>query len=378
MKKIGFVYFDIEYLIPHFLGIVNELYKHIEDVEVQILVPEMEHHYLYKQMKNLRLPKEIVIELPTYFYKKIAYKIQGRKRPNERFIFQKNKEFFKQFDVLAFVVFDHHYLLDIKKNGVKFVYLKHGAGDNSHPFLPKHKKFIEQFDLVIASGQKIKDRFLQMGHFPSTEFKICGYPKFDLLKHMTKKNFFPNSSNPVILYNPHFRREFSSYFEWGEKILDFFYHHKEYNLIFAPHMRLFDKRYRDRISEKHISKKYFKANNIRIDLGSIQSVDMSYTSSAEIYMGDISSQVYEFLLTGLKPVIYLNAHHVNWKNNPFYSNWKFGKVINQIKDLGQVLENSDKWKNEYINIQQNALEYTFDISPNKSSSYRVAEAIYNL
>lgn len=377
MKKIGFVYFDIEYLIPHFLGPAYELHKNFKDAEVKIIVPQMQHEYLYEQMDKLGLPKDMVVELPTYFHKKIAYKLQGKKRPSHRFVFKKNLAYFEQFDVLAFVVFNHQPLLSIKDKGVKFAYLKHGAGDNSHPYLPRHKKILEQFDLVIASGKKIKDRFQQMGSFPSTEFKICGYPKADLIPRLKKPVFFKNS-NPVVLYNPHFNRDFTSFFKWGEKILDFFYRHKEYNLIFAPHMRLFDKRYPDTLSPGIIPSKYYEAENILVDLGSIKSVDMSYTSAADIYMGDISSQVYEFLLTGLKPVIYLNAHQTDWKNDKFYANWHFGKVLNNPEDLNRLLKTSREWHGDFIDKQKKALEYTFDISKDKTSSYRVAEALYNL
>lgn len=74
---------------------------------------------------------------------------------------------------------------------------------------------------------------------------------------------------------------------------------------------------------------YFKVPNIHIDLGSTASTDMAYTLGADIYLGDESSQVYEFLIEP-RSCIFLNAHHVQWKNNPYYYHWNLGQVVDEI------------------------------------------------
>ena len=46
---------------------------------------------------------------------------------------------------------------------------------------------------------------------------------------------------PVVLYNPHVSPHLSSWFRVGRQILDWFVEHDEYQLIFAPHVMLFER-----------------------------------------------------------------------------------------------------------------------------------------
>src|SRR3546814_2965461 len=49
---------------------------------------------------------------------------------------------------------------------------------------------------------------------------------------------------------------------------------------------------------------------MHIDLGSERSIDMSYTGSADLYLGDVSSQVAEYLYRP-RPCVFLNAQGVD-------------------------------------------------------------------
>ncbi len=378
MKKIGFIYFDSKHIVPHFIGIVSTLYHHFKnEVEVEIITPEISLDYLYELLEKEAIPKNLVKKLPTYFYKKIAYTLQGRKSPSHRPVFKKNFNYFKSFDVLAFNVFNHVHLKELKKEGVKFTFLMHGAGDSHYPFTSNYKETLDLFDLITTPGQKINDLFHQMGNFPYTRFQICGYPKLDIVDLKNKLKFFKNQ-NPVVIYNPHFRKDFSSFYDWGLDILDFFYQNKNYNLIFAPHMNLFNPNIEEALNPKNIPEKYFSQPNILIDLGSKNSVDMTYMKAADLYLGDISSQIYEFLLTSFKPAIFLNPYKVDWKNDLFFNHWNLGKVVNDLTILPEVLKSNKGWKDEYTNKQKEAIEYTFDIQKDKKSSLRAAEALIEL
>lgn len=66
---------------------------------------------------------------------------------------------------------------------------------------------------------------------------------------------------------------------------------------------------------------------ILIDLGSKRLLDMSYTSGADIYLGDVSSQVYEFLDTP-RPCA-SHAHAVAWQEDANYLFWTLGEVAGQ-------------------------------------------------
>ena len=58
----------------------------------------------------------------------------------------------------------------------------------------------------------------------------------------------------------------------------------------------------------------------------------------------------------------------------YYRNWHFGKVITQTNQLDNALQNYKLWQKEFLKIQKEAIEYTFNITE-ESSSKRVAKAI---
>ncbi len=63
---------------------------------------------------------------------------------------------------------------------------------------------------------------------------------------------------------------------------------------------------------------------------------MDYTLGCDIYVGDVSSQVYEFLVRP-RPCLFLNAHGAEWRGNPDYAMWAFGPVIGPDDDIGQAI-----------------------------------------
>src|SRR3546814_3460334 len=79
------------------------------------------------------------------------------------------------------------------------------------------------------------------------------------------------------------------------------------------------------------------APHIRIDMGSRHSIDMSYTMSADVYLGDVSSQVYEYLLHP-RPCIFLNLDRRDWRGDEAFSHWRLGQVIEDMGTLPQALD----------------------------------------
>ncbi|MDZ7826953.1 MAG: hypothetical protein U5R48_14215 [Gammaproteobacteria bacterium] len=52
---------------------------------------------------------------------------------------------------------------------------------------------------------------------------------------------------------------------------------------------------------------------------------MTYTRAADIYVGDVSSQVYEFLVTP-RPCVFLSSTPRAWQGNPDFAHWRYGEV----------------------------------------------------
>ena len=126
----------------------------------------------------------------------------------------------------------------------------------------------------------------------------------------------------TVLYNPHFQAELTSWHRYAEPMFSAFAAQGEFNLIVAPHVKLFRRRGRRARSCWNAK----SSPNILVDTGSTRSVDTSYLAQADIYVGDVSSQVYEFLANP-RPCVFINAHGVNWRDDPSYVHWHLGDVV---------------------------------------------------
>jgi CDP-glycerol glycerophosphotransferase (TagB/SpsB family) len=101
--------------------------------------------------------------------------------------------------------------------------------------------------------------------------------------------------------------------------------------------------------------------------------DMTYTMGADLYLGDVSSQVAEFL-TRPRPCLFLNAHHAEWNGNPDYRFWQLGPVVEDIRDLGPALDQAFATHEQYRQRQVDYVEETFG-TLGQPTSAKAADAI---
>jgi hypothetical protein len=291
-------------------------------------------------------------------------------------VYGDNLDFFRSLDVLVVaektsLVLKTRYGLD----KLKIVHTRHGAGDRQIGFDPASAKF----DHVLVSGPKIRDRLVQDAGLNPGQISIVGYPKFDLHAGKTTHGLL-DDGRPIVLYNPHVSPHLSSWYKMGRAVLDWFVAHEEYQLIFAPHVMLYERPFVLTIDKLRIDRpgrieeRYLRAPNIHIDLGSRASTTMAYTDRADIYLGDVSSQVYEFLLRP-RPCVFLNAHHIKWRGDPNYAHWTAGPVIEDVAALGPALaEARAAHASVWAPVQERLFRYSFDLTGTPSSE-RAAEAI---
>jgi hypothetical protein len=289
-------------------------------------------------------------------------------------VYRDNLDFFRSLDVL--VVAEKTSLILKTRYGLdhlKIIHTRHGAGDRAIGF----NRASGGFDHVLASGSKIRDRLIaDAGLSPST-VSVVGYPKFDLAR--TSRSLFYANGRPTVLYNPHVSPHLSSWYAVGRKVLDFFIDNDDYNLIFAPHVMLFERPFVLTIDKLRIDwagriqERYLRAPNIHIDLGSWASTDMTYTQAADIYLGDVSSQIYEFLLRP-RPCLFLNPHRAAHCGDPNYAHWQAGPVIEDVADLGPALKAAIVSHGDFLPTQQQMFLQSFELT-DEASSERAARAI---
>src|SRR3546814_1454054 len=94
---------------------------------------------------------------------------------------------------------------------------------------------------------------------------------------------------------------------------------------------------------------------------------MTYTRSADIYVGDVSSQVYEFIYEP-RPCVFILPERIDYRQNPDYAHCRFGDVTFTPTDFFHALEISKQKHSAYKDAQQKgAREALGEISDRKST-----------
>ncbi|MDC0116023.1 CDP-glycerol glycerophosphotransferase family protein [Octadecabacter sp.] len=226
-----------------------------------------------------------------------------------------------------------------------FLHIPHGAGDSAVSYDPR----MRYFDYILVAGEKDKKRMIDLNLVSDETCHVTGYIKpfaINQIHPETPKLF--ETTRPVVLYNPHFREGLSSWKEFGRDLLEKFAQQNDMNFIVAPHILLFEKT-QDEESRKAVEA-FSKYENIYVDLGSERACDMTYTRAADIYLGDVSSQIYEFL-SEPKPCIFLTNSKTQWKEDPNFAHWRYGPVCHSTHDVMQALSRAAIDLEDYATVQ---------------------------
>jgi len=230
------------------------------------------------------------------------------------------------------------------------IHFRHGAGDRA----PKSEERLAAFNIVAVPGEKDFRRAVERG-YPADRLRVCGYVKLDFFNNMKREltPFFDNG-NPTILYNPHFDVKGSS-FPIAEHVIRNILENSSYNLIFAPHIRV-----AENMSASELARWQQLAipDRMIVDLDSPRLTDMTYTLAADVYLGDLSSQLYEFLIRP-RPVAFVNAHKFDWHNNQRYAGWFLGEVAETIDEVVSAVNRAVARHPMMIERQQAAVAEAF-------------------
>ncbi len=130
------------------------------------------------------------------------------------------------------------------------------------------------------------------------------------------------------MYNPHWQRHRTSWWDWGRDIVQRLVEQDLYNVILAPHQRLAE----SDPQLPQILEEAARHPHVHSDLESFAMVDGSYTAAADIYLGDTSSQVIEFLARP-RPCVFLNNKRADWRARDDYAMWQAGEVVESLADV---------------------------------------------
>lgn len=347
--RIAFLYNAQDHQVLHSLPIACRLSEIGDDCEVTVLAGTDEQTSLCRDLAatypqhRLRFDK---LQAPT-----MMARLKGRLRTPKLLMLWANRAKLGRFDAL---VVPERTTLFLKKMGArlpKFIHTSHGGGGHDKANDPR----LREFDLLLVPNADRLRRIAAAGNVRPGAAAVIGYVKFDLVRRLAEQRraLFAND-RPIVLYNPHHRADTGSWPTIGTAVLDHFASQKRYNLIFAPHVRLFDppSRYLAAFT------RYRGVENIHIDLGSARSIDMTYTLSADIYLGDVSSQVLEFLIRP-RPCIFLNPRRLAASDDPGFPYWRLGPLVDDIGGMAEALATRESWLPDFLPAQREAFDAAF-------------------
>ncbi len=384
--RIGFLFnHDQVHQVAHSLPIALELARGGTAAEIVVATTSARLTAEVVRLGGAAIGRQIRLEqlaLRSRRRRIVARAIEGLAPATRLMIYGDNLDFFRSLDML--VVAEKTSLALKSRYGLrhlKMVHTRHGAGDRAIGF----DKASAGFDHVLVSGAKIRERLIAEAGVEPGRISVVGYPKFDIVPPPSAAHALLDDGRPVVLYNPHVSPHLSSWYRIGRQVLDWFAAHEEYQLIFAPHVMLFERRFVVTIDKLRIDRagriaqRYLRAPNIHFDLGSRASTTMAYTERADIYLGDVSSQVYEFLRRP-RPCVFLDPHgHEGWPDDPSFAHWRAGPVICGVDALGEALIRARRLHRiRHRPIQEAMFAHSFDLDPGISSSRRAARVLATL
>jgi len=376
--RIGFLFnHSGGHQVAHALPVALALRRLSNRADIRILVSAGSEAEVTRLVDREAGPRPDIVRLrPASRLARAAHRASGRALPTDSLsVLHRNLDHFRDLDALVVpektsLLLKTHFGLD----NLKLVHTRHGAGDRAIGF----DKASGKFDLVLMSGAKIRDRLADAGLLREDGHAIVGYPKFDLPPRNPRPRLFVKD-RPTVLYNPHPSPALSSWYRMGPQILDWFAQSDKYNLIFAPHVMLFQKRVTASLSPFALGwnrlpdPAHYDRDHMLIDTGSPASLDMTYTDAADIYLGDASSQVYEFLRRP-RPCVFLNPRGHAWRGNQDFAHWQAGPVVETLEDFAAAFEEVPMLEPADRRRQRDQFAYSFDLDE-RPSSERAATAI---
>ena len=202
---------------------------------------------------------------------------------------------------------------------------------------------------TLVAAERDRAALIEGGDAPA-RVVTTGYVKAAFRQRTPAARLFADN-RPVILYTPHWQAHRSSWWRWGPEVVERVLADGRYNLIFAPHQRLV---------ERAPDMRGFVAGlagraGVHADLDSFAMVDGSYTAAADLYLGDTSSQVVEYMMRP-RPCVFLNALGAPWVEDPSYAMWGAGTVVDTLDAMLPAIAAAPARQPAFVEFQTRFVE----------------------
>ncbi|WP_375270297.1 hypothetical protein [Sphingomonas sp.] len=245
----------------------------------------------------------------------------------------------------------------------RFVKTSHGVGSMSAR--DDRRRLAASYTLVPSEQERAT--YLARGMAPD-RIEATGYVKAAFRQRTPARTLFADD-RPVLLYTPHWQAHRSSWPAWGAQVVEQLSQQRDWNVILAPHQRLIE-----RAPEvRDVLARVAHLPHVHADLDSFATVDGSYTAAADIYLGDTSSQLIEFLARP-RSAVFLDAHARAWADDPAYAMWRAGEVVDELADLLPALARATARHADFA-ATQHAIATAALGDASGAGAHRAAEAV---
>jgi len=225
--------------------------------------------------------------------------------------------------------------------GPRFIFTVHGAGPlNYNP----DGRLKCAYRVLVPSGLHTVEHLAN--GILAERIVETGYAKASFAPSLKRTDLFGNE-RPVLLYAPHWQRHRSSWWDWGREIVRLLAMQDRFNVILAPHQRLFE---RDP-GARAVLEEVRALPHVHADDGSFAMVDGSYTAMADMYLGDSSSQIVEFLARP-RPCVLLQSPGMAWRTADQGGYQRCGETVDRIDRLWSAIEDAAGRHADYRAFQE--------------------------
>lgn len=338
-RTVAFLFLGETLLIPHLYPIVEALAEAAPELPIALWVSTSVHETLLTRwtagLSNVRIRRA-----PGFAHVRDPASGRNPRLPAKIPMLLRLLPHLRRADVVVCAEQTSLWLPRLFPLRARFVKTSHGVGSMSARDDPRRRAAA----LTLVPSELERQTYLDRGFAPNT-FVATGYVK-TAFAHRTHAVPPFADARPVLLYTPHWQRHRSSWWRWGAEVVRSLVADGRYNLIFAPHQRLVERAPEIRVLMREIE----ALPHVHCDLDGFAMVDGSYTQLADIYLGDTSSQVIEFMATP-RPCVFLNADGVDWRGDPAYAQWACGTVVDTLDDLLPALARAPSVQHGFAEMQ---------------------------
>ncbi len=337
-QKVAFLFLGETLLIPHLYPIVEGLAAR-SDVPIELWVSTSVHETLLTRW-TARFPTVRIRRAPGF--RVVADDGTGRNPvlPSKMPMLLRLLPYLRSATVVVCAEQTSLWLPRLFPMRAKFVKTSHGVGSMSARDDPRRRAAA----LTLVPSELERQTYLDRGFAPE-RFVATGYVKADFTHRTHAAPPFADT-RPVVLYTPHWQQHRSSWWRWGAEVVRRLVADGRYNLIFAPHQRLVEKA--PEVAD--LMREIGDLPHVHCDIDGFAMVDGSYTGVADVYLGDTSSQVIEFLMRP-RPCVFLNAGGAAWEGDPNYAMWVCGEVVEDVADVVAAVDRSALRHTGFVAVQ---------------------------